>query len=171
METAHTQQVAMVNPIVRLVRRPAGRFIAYFVEMCAVMCAGGALLDVAFFQSAAVIGYPNLVQQAPALSLLVAAVNYAVAMFAWMLVRGHDARHNLEMSGTTIGVGILFVGAFWLGLIPTGSLTAWPSLVKLECGPQCAVMLALMLLRFDMYSGRKDHHPQAHAAVAGQRER
>jgi hypothetical protein len=171
METAHTQQVALVNPIVRFVRGPAGRFIAHFLEMCVVMCAGGALLDFAFFQSAAVIGYPNLVQQAPALSLLVAALNYALAMFVWMLVRGHAARHNLEMSGTTIAVGILFAGAFWMGVIPTSSLTAWPSLLKLECGPQCAVMLAVMPLRSDRYSGRNGHDAQVHAALAGRHER
>jgi hypothetical protein len=67
-----------------------------------------------------VIGHPN-----PALSLLVAAVNSALAMFVWMLALGA---------------------------------------LKLGCGPQCAVMLAVMLLRFDMYAGRKGQHAHAHAA-------
>jgi hypothetical protein len=68
------------------------------------------------------------------------------------------------MSGATIGVGILFVGAFWLGIIPTSSLTGWLSLLKLECARQCAVMFAVMLVRYNDYSGPADHHGHAHAA-------
>lgn len=62
----------------------AGRFGLHFLEMCAVMCLGGGLLIVLFFGAAALLGFSDLRQDAPALSALVIAVLLAGAMVTWM---------------------------------------------------------------------------------------
>ncbi len=89
---------------------------------------------------AALIGYPDLIQRFPELSTVVIAFLLALAMAAWMRFRGHEWRPTLEISGATIVAGILLIGLACLA---------------------CPVMLVVMLLRLDLYTGRKGHHAQA----------
>ena len=130
------------------------RFAVHFVEMCAVMCAGGALLSFGVFGAAGALGYPDLVSRAPALSITIIAADMAIAMAVYMYLRGHPAQHNLEMSGSTVVGAIPLIGMLWLGWIPEAKLESWPALFLFSCGPLCLLMVLVMLARFDHYGGR-----------------
>jgi hypothetical protein len=132
-----------------------GHFLRHYVEMCLAMCFG-LLLSVLLFWAAAQFGYPDLRQQLPELSILLIAFLLALPMAAWMLLRGMEWRPTLEMSGATFGLGIVLSGLAWLGVLPRSSLLQI-SLCCLAC-PLCFVV---MLLRLDLYTGRKGHHMQA----------
>jgi hypothetical protein len=62
-------------------------------------------VSVAFFGGAALIGYPDLIAQAPVLSTLVLAINVSLAMGAWMRFRRHSWRPTLEMAGAPMATG------------------------------------------------------------------
>jgi hypothetical protein len=130
------------------------RFALHFLEMCIVMCAGGAVLNIVVFGAAALLGNTNLVAQAPEPSILIIAVNLTLVMAGYMALRGHPVRHNLEMSGSTIVGGILLIGALWAGMFPQATLASWPSLFTFMCGPLCLIMLVVMAARFEHYGGR-----------------
>ncbi len=133
-----------------------GHFVWHFVQMCLACCIGGFTLCFLFFGGAALIGYPNLIQQYPELSTLVIAILVAVPMAAWMRFRGMEWRPTLEMAAAPIVLGVLLIGLAWLGIVPKSSLIEW--LARLAC----PVMLIPMLLRLDLYTGRKGH--LAHAS-------
>ena len=58
------------------------------------------------------------------------------------------------MSGGTLAVGFVLIGAFSAGVVPGSSLPDRASTFGIVCGPACLVMLVIMLLDFDMYGGR-----------------
>jgi hypothetical protein len=134
--------------------KPAGRFLAELGGMCAVMCAGGGILSFAAFELAKGLGYPNLVQQSPEFSAFIVTVCLALAMAVYMAVRGHGLRHNLEMTGSTLAVGIVVIGLLWSGAISASGLHTWRDLFSMICGPACLVMIVEMVISFGMYSGR-----------------
>jgi hypothetical protein len=136
--------------------RPIGRFALHVAEMCLVMCGGGIILSVAFFEGAVALGYDDLPTTAPALSVLVIAINLSVPMAVWMRYRGMGWRPTLEMTIPTKATGLLLIAAYWLDLL------AADRLIEIETGLACPVMLAVMLLRFPLYSAP---HP-AHRALA-----
>jgi hypothetical protein len=136
---------------------PGGRFAAELGGMCAVMCLGGAVVSFAAFAAAGWLGYPGLARQAPGLSALIIAVCLAVPMAAYMAVRGHGRRHNVEMTGTTLGVGVLMAALLWSGVIPTTGVQNWHSLFMLVCGPACLLMIGEMLIGYGTYSARAGH--------------
>ena len=145
------------------------RFTLHFLEMCVVMCAGGAVLSIMVFGVAALLGYVNLGTQAPELSILIIAVNLTLAMAGYMALRGHAVRHNVEMSGSTLVGGIVLIGALWAGLIPQATLASLPKLFTFMCGPLCLVMFAVMALRFGHYGGRvRTDAAVLQASVAGE---
>jgi hypothetical protein len=131
--------------------RPIGRFVLHYLEMCAVMCVGGLVLSVLFFGAAGLLGYTDLPQRFPELSVLVIAINLSVPMAAWMRFRGMDWRPTLEMAGSTMVVGLLLIAAYWLDIIPKTSL------IEVQTSLACPVMLAVMLFRFRLYSGHHGH--------------
>lgn len=133
------------GPAVRVLRR-VGRFARHLAEMCVVMCAGAVVLSVLFFGGAALVGYDDLPRSAPELSVLVIAVNLSVPMLLWMRFRGMGWRHTLEMSGSTMVVGLLLIAAYWSDVV------ARDSLVEIQTSLACPVMLAMMLFRFRVYS-------------------
>jgi hypothetical protein len=137
---------------------PVGRFLAELGGMCAVMCVGGTIVSFAAFEIASGLGYPNLARQAPELSVLIIAVCLALPMAAYMAVRGHGRRHNLEMTGSTLGVGLVVLGLLWSGVIASSGLQNWHGLFGLVCGPACLVMIVEMSISFNMYSGRAAEH-------------
>lgn len=141
--------------------RPFSRFVAEFLGMCAVMCVGGQLLSFAFFEGLRSVGYGNLATQAPELSILAIAIALSVPMTAYMALRGHGWRHNLEMSVGTFAVAILVIGASLLRILSLSSIGRWQILFGLICGPACVVMFLVMLRGLDRYTGRAGH--QAHA--------
>jgi hypothetical protein len=132
--------------------RHVGRFAVHYAEMCMVMCVGAFLLSVAFFGAAALLGYPDLPQRLPELSVLVIAVNLSLPMAAWMRFRGMGWQPILEMSGPTMLVGLLLILGYWLDII------AKSSLIDLQTSLACPVMLAAMLLRCRLYSSHTAHH-------------
>jgi hypothetical protein len=129
--------------------------IGHFVQMCMACCIGGITLSLLFFGGAALIGYPDLIQQFPELSTLVIAFFLALPMVAWMRFRGMEWRPTLEMAAVPIVLGVLLIGLAWLGLVSKSSLIEW--LTRLVC----PAMLLPMLFRLDLYTGRKGHHAQA----------
>jgi hypothetical protein len=140
---------------------PVGRFLAELGGMCAVMCAGGSILSFASFELASGLGYPKLVQQELELSAAIISVCLAVPMAVYMALRGHGRRDNLEMTGSTIAVGIVVIGLLWSGAIATSGQQNWHSLFGLICGPACLVMIVEMLISFNIYSGRARHQSPA----------
>ncbi len=136
--------------------RPMRRFLLHFAEMCLVMCVGGIVLSVLFFQGAVALGYPNLPQTAPELSVLVIAINLSVPMAAWMRYRGMGWRPTLEMTIPTMATGLFLIAAYRLDLVAAGSL------IEIQTRLACPVMLAVMLLRFPLYSApHAAHHAPA----------
>jgi len=133
------------------------RFALHFLEMCVVMCMGGALVDFVFFSAAGALGYPELASTATAVSIGVIGLNAAAVMAAYMYVRGHSSRHNLEMSGGTLVTAVALVAASLLGWISAAESATWPVLFGFVCTPLCAVMLLVMAIRFDHYGGRAKH--------------
>jgi hypothetical protein len=151
---------AAKSPVGRTVT-PVGRFLAELGGMCAVMCVGGSIASFASFQAASWLGYPNLVQQAPEFSAAIVTVCLALPMAVYMAVRGHGRRHNLEMTASTIAVGMVVIGLLASGAIAASGLQSWHSLFGLVCGPACLVMVVQMLISFNMYSGRVRHQSPA----------
>ena len=129
-----------------------GYFIWHLLEMCLAMCLGGVPLIVLFFVGAAKIGYPDLLDQFPELSVLVVGFILALPMTAWMRFRGHDWQSTLGMASTTIVLAILLVGLGWLGILARSSLFEW--LTRLAC----PVMLIPMFFRLDHYTGNHASH-------------
>jgi hypothetical protein len=148
------------GPVSRTVT-PVGRFLAELGGMCAVMCLGGSVLSFASFQSASWLGYPDLALRAPELSAAIVTVCLALPMAVYMAIRGHGRRHNLVMTGSTLGVGVVVIGLLWSGVIPATGQQSWHSLFGLVCGPACLVMVVEMLISFNKYSGRARHQSPA----------
>src|SRR2546423_5977817 len=145
------------------VRAPValGRFALHFIEMCAVMCIGGLLLDAAIFSGLAVIGFADLAADAPATAMLILTVDFVAVMAGYMALRHHPVRHNLEMSGSTAVAGVLLIAASSLGWFAQGGPPNWYSLFAIMCGPLCLLMLVVMLVRFDHYGGGIGSPPAA----------
>jgi hypothetical protein len=137
-------------------RAPPRAFLLHYLEMCMACYIGGVTLGFAFFGGAALIGYPNLIVQAPEFSTLVLAIILTVPMVAWMRFRHHEWRPSLEMGSATMGLGIVMIAWGTLGFIPLGDMFEWVTRLA------CPVMLVPMLLRVRLYAGAMDH--QAHAA-------
>lgn len=132
--------------------RPVGRFGLHLLEMCMVMCAGGVVLSVLFFGAAGLLGYTDLPETAPELSVVVIALNLSVPMLAWMRYRGMAWQPTLEMAGSTMVVGLALIAAYWMDLI------ASTDLIEIQTSLACPVMLAVMLVRFRLYSGSHSAH-------------
>lgn len=141
------------------VGRPIGRFGLHLVEMCMVMCAGAAALSLLFFGAASVLGYNDLQQTAPELVVLVIALNLSVPMLAWMRYRRMAWQPTLEMAGSTMVVGLALIAAYWMDLI------AKTNLVEVQTSLACPMMLAVMLVRFRLYSGGHAAHSAGHKAT------
>lgn len=129
-----------------------GRFGIHYLEMCMVMCVGAIVLSVAFFGAAALLGYTDLPQRAPELSALVVAANLSLPMAVWMRFRGNAWRQALEMSGATMLVGLLLIAGYRLGVVGQSSL------IEVQTSLACPVMLAVMLVRFGLYSSHAGRH-------------
>jgi hypothetical protein len=133
--------------------------------MCAAMCVGGVVLGLAFFQGAALLGYPNFFEPHREISILVLGINWALAMGIYMAVRAHPWRHNLEMSSTAVVVALIVIAAYsWFGFVPSTRVPGWFGQYLFQCGPTCALMAVDMLFRYKHYTGSVDHHPHHMAA-------
>lgn len=143
------------GPISRTAKSTS-RFGFHFLEMCAVMCLGGGVLIAVFFGVAALLGFTDLTQEAPALSALICSVILAGAMVAWMRFRRMEWRPTLEMAGSSVAAGVLLIVGYWIGVV------SQEALVPSVCGLACVAMLAVMLFRLPLYSsGHAGHHAGA----------
>lgn len=133
--------------------QPVGRFALHFAEMCAVMCLGAFALSVLFFGAASRLGYTDMFERYPELSVLVLAINLSLPMAVWMWFRGMDWRPTLEMSGSTMLVGLFLIVAYRLDLIAASNP------LNVQTSLACPLMLAVMLTRFRRYSGHNAHQP------------
>ena len=145
---------------IRQLASKAGHFIVHFIEMCLAMCLGGIPLIVLFFFGAAQVGYPDLLQRFPELSVLVVSLILTLPMIVWMRFRGHAWRATLEMASTTmiLGTGLIVLGQ--LGILRKGDMFEW--LTRLAC----PAMIIPMLFRLDLYTGHH-HAGRQHLAHAG----
>ena len=113
-------------------------------------------MGIAFFGGAALLGYPDLIAQAPFFSTLMVTIILTVPMVAWMRFRHHGWRPSLEMGSATMGLGIIVTVLGTLGLVPVSGMFEWVTSLA------CPVMLVPMLLRLNLYTGSMYH--RAHAA-------
>jgi hypothetical protein len=150
--TGRLREVPSQDAVVTTVGKPVGRFLLHLAEMCAVMCGSGFVLSVLFFEAAALLGFTELPQTAPEMSVLVIAINLSVPMAAWMRYRGMAWRPTLEMTVPTLATGVLLVVAYWLDLVAASSL------IEIQTSLACPVMVAVMLLRFRLYSAPHTAH-------------
>ena len=137
----------------------AGYFIWHLLEMCLAMCIGGIPLIILFFVAAAKIGYPDLLDRFPEVTVIVIGLILSLPMTAWMRFRGHEWRPTLEMASTTIVLGIVLVTLGWLGILLRSSLFEWMTRLA------CPVMIIPMLFRLDVYTGHHTSHLQHQAQI------
>jgi hypothetical protein len=143
--------------------RQVWHFARHYLEMCAAMCIGGVTLNMLVFVTGpALLGYPDLRQQAPGPALVLASFLFTLPMAVWMRIRGMAWRPTLEMSIATIGVAIVVVALSAAGLVSQAGLQAW---LKASCGPWCAVMVVAMLFRLPLYTGRTGHQMGHHTTM------
>ena len=138
--------------------RQVWNFIRHFLEMCIAMCIGGGALNaLVFVVGPAQLGYPDLRVTTPQLALLLIACLYTLPMAAWMRFRGMAWRPIVEMSGAIVALALALIVLAALGVLPPENLYQW---ALAFCGPACVVMLPIMLLRLNMYTGRvvEQHH-------------
>jgi hypothetical protein len=142
--------------------RQVWHFARHYLEMCAAMCIGGVILNtLVFVVGPALIGYPDLRQQAPGLSLVLSALLFTLPMGLWMRFRGMPWQPTLEMSGATVGLAIVVVALAGLGVVSPSGLDGW---LDASCLPWCVVMFIAMLFRLPLYTGRTGHEMGARAA-------
>jgi hypothetical protein len=135
--------------------KKVGHFLWHYVQMCIACCVGGVTLGIAFFGGAALLGYPDLIIQAPFFSTLVLAIILTIPMVGWMRFRHHGWRPTLEMGSATMGLGVVLIGMGLLGLIPMSDIFEW------EASLCCPTMLVPMLFRYKLYTGSMGHAPAA----------
>jgi hypothetical protein len=148
--------------------RQAWTFTRHFLEMCVAMCVGGTALNaLVFVAGPALLGYPDLRETAPQVALLIVACLVTVPMAAWMRFRGMARRPILEMSAAPLGLGVVLAVLAAVGVLSPADVRGW---ALAFCGPACIVMLPVMLLRLDMYTGRTGEHAHHGAPARGAQE-
>ena len=130
---------------------PARRFVVHYFEMCAPMCIGFALGDLAYFALAGAVGYPEPFRELPELSVLVVTLTMTAPMTAWMLFRRMPRRTIVEMSATMPILAVALLALGWLDVLPRGELAL------AEHGLMMPAMLVPMLFRPGVYTGRAGH--------------
>ena len=137
--------------------RQSWTFARHFLEMCIAMCAVGTPLVLLLLRALpGAAGWPDPRASAPETSVLVVALIYTAPMMAWMRLRGMAWRPILEMGGATIALGLVLVALSLGGVLPQETLASFVG--PAFCGPACVLMLAVMLPRLALYTGRTGHH-------------
>lgn len=128
--------------------RQTTHFLLHYFEMCAPMCIGFAIGDVAYLAIARDFGYSEPFRQLPELSVVVVTFTMTVPMVAWMSHREMNRRATLEMALVMPVIAVVLLVGGWLGLLASSQLAL------LEHGLMMPAMLVPMLLRRDVYTGR-----------------
>lgn len=103
----------------RLLRTRLVRFLTAYAEMSVSMLAGMALLGVVWDSVR-----PGLTARPDAMALTMA-FDMTLGMSAWMWVRGHAARHIVEMSALMVAPFLVLLCPYWLGVLPGEALLTW----------------------------------------------
>ena len=72
-----------------------------------------------------------------------------------------------QRSGTPHELALLLIALATVGILSPEDLHQWAFMF---CGPACVLMLAVMLLRLDMYTGRTGEHTHRRASAATSQE-
>jgi hypothetical protein len=140
----------------------AWQFVRHFLEMCAAMCIGAAVLGVLYTWVAGLIGVANPYVQFPELSALVLAFNMTAPMVAWMRFRGMAWVPIAEMAGAMGVEAVAIVVLYWVGVLAIEPVGGLSTLWLWQHGLMMPAMLVPMLLRLEFYT--EGMHHQAHAA-------
>jgi hypothetical protein len=89
----------------------------------------------------------------PAVALMLMGIAMTVPMVAWMRHRGHGWPASREMAAS-----MLVPTAGVIALLAAGAVTDFGALMTLEHVVMFPSMLAVMLLRYDEYSGAAHAH-------------
>jgi flagellar biosynthetic protein FliP len=135
--------------------RATWNFGRHLFEMCAAMCIGVAVLDVPFLAVARATGVDDPIRDLPDVAALVVAFNMSLPMVLWMRHRGHDWTCIWEMTGAMFLEAGVLIAAHWAGVVSGSTVVAWQHALMVP------VMIAVMLFRLDLYTGRADHAAEA----------
>ena len=134
--------------------KPA-RFLAHAIEMCLVMCFAAIVLNVLFFEGAWLVGQADLRTTAPDISFVFLTLSLSVPMFFWMRHRGHAWQPTIEMGGSAIALALVLGLGALVGVLPTSEV--FDVMTRLAC----PAMIAVMLVRYDLYASPMAHHHHA----------
>jgi hypothetical protein len=137
------------------------QFVRHFLEMCAAMCIGAAVLGLVYSWAAAGVGVSNAYVQYPELSALVLAFNMTAPMVAWMRYRGMAWQPITEMSGVMVIEAVAIVVLYWIGALGNVAAGSVSSLWVWQHGLMMPAMLVPMLVRLDFFSGGMHHRAKA----------
>ena len=137
------------------------RFIRHYVEMLVAMFLGMVVLGIPEEAGLRALGsnWTQLMDDAPALMLLVMAVNMTVPMVAWMRRMGHGWQPCNEMAASMFLPTFLAIGLMEAGVVGSGAAMTLEHVVMLPA------MLVAMLLRREEYSCAHGHHDHAPAVA------
>jgi hypothetical protein len=139
---------------------PVGRFLLHVLEMSVLMVLGMAGFGMLADQLRDFPALRAAFRSSSDLYILGDALFMSLPMVVWMLVRGHDRRHSLEMGASMLVPGLAIVVLGWLGADRSA-----PWLRDGACGFMCLGMLAYMVLRYNHFSAKAGH--AAHATHVG----
>ena len=150
---AAVEPYASLKPASTISRsRQTALFLRHYLEMCAPMCIGFAVGDIAYFWAAGELGYSEPFSELPTLSVAVVTFTMTAPMVAWMLLRGMPRRETTEMAAVMPVLAIALLALGWLSVVPKSELAL------LEHGLMMPAMLVPMVLRLDLYTGRSGRH-------------
>jgi hypothetical protein len=140
---------------------PTRRFIRHYVEMIIAMFLGMIVLGVPAEAALRALGTSTaeLEVDAPAVVLLIMAVNMTIPMVAWMRRMGHGWQPCNEMAAS------MFLPTFLvIGMMAAGAAD-YVSAMMLEHVLMLPAMLIVMLLRREEYSCDHRHHAHVPATA------
>ena len=120
-------------------------FARHFAEMVVVMLAGMGVLEGLAALAFAAAG-SSLSDQPGAVRVLLMGVSMTVPMVAWMRVRGHSARRNLEMAASMVAPTLVAAALTAAGVLGVGAALAVQHAVMVPA------MLGVMVWRYDEYA-------------------
>jgi hypothetical protein len=132
----------------------------HFLEMQILMVLGMVMFGMLADQLRASPSFGAAFRSGADLAILGDGLFMSVPMVAWMLWRGHDRRHSLEMGAFMLVPGLAIIALGWLG---ADRYAPW--LRDGACGFMCLGMSVYMFFRFGYFAGAAGH--AAHATHRG----
>jgi hypothetical protein len=127
-------------------------FIRHFIEMVLVMLIGMGVLEGLAALAFAAAG-SGLSDQAAWFRVTLMGFSMTAPMVAWMKLRGHSRRQNLEMAASMLAPTAMAAALAAAGVLNAGGALAIQHAVMVPA------MLGVMLWRYDEYA--RPHHARA----------